>query len=90
MQKYRKFGIVKGKIRKKRYFQNYLSNFALETKRERNKIMALAIRPIPVLTGADAERFIEAAEAAEENPHTVDLEISQEDFEKMMAKAILA
>ena len=52
--------------------------------------MALAIRPIPVLTGTDAERFIEAAEAAEKNPHIVDLEISQEDFEKMMAKAVLA
>ena len=52
--------------------------------------MALAIRPIPVLTGADAEHFIEAAEAAERNPHTMDLDISQEEFEKMMAKAILA
>lgn len=52
--------------------------------------MALAIRPIPVVTGIDAERFIEAAEAAEKNPHTLDLDISQEDFEKMMAKAFLA
>ena len=62
----------------------------LKTKRERKKTMALAIRPIPVLTGADAERFIEAAETAEKKPHTIELEISQEDFEKMMAKAILA
>ena len=67
-----------------------MSTFALETKRERKTTMALAIRPIPVLTGNDAERFIEAAEAAEKNPHTLDLEISQADFEKMMAKAILA
>ena len=52
--------------------------------------MALAIRPIPVLTGADAERFIKAAENAENNPQTVELVISQEDFEKMMAKATLA
>ena len=68
----------------------YLTIFALETKERKEKIMALAIRPIPVLTGDDAERFIEAAEAAEQNPHTMELEISQEDFEKMMAKAILA
>lgn len=52
--------------------------------------MALEIRPIPVLTGADAERFIEEAEAAERNPHTVRLLLSQEDFEKMMAKAQLS
>lgn len=52
--------------------------------------MALEIRPIPTLTGLDAERFIEQAEAAENNPHTLELEISQEDFEKMMAKAALA
>lgn len=56
---------------------------------ERNNIMALEIRPIPVLTGIDAERFIEEAEAAERNPHTVELALSQEDFERMMAKAQL-
>ena len=51
--------------------------------------MALEIRPIPVLTGIDAERFIAAAEAAERHPHTVELGMSQEDFEKIMAKAEL-
>lgn len=51
--------------------------------------MALEIRPIPVLTGIDAERFIEEAEAAERNPHTVELALSQEDFERIMAKAQL-
>lgn len=51
--------------------------------------MALPIRPIPVITGKDAERFIAAAEAAERNPHTHVSRISREDFRKMMAKAIL-
>ena len=51
--------------------------------------MALEIRPIPVLTGIDAERFVEEAEASEKNPHTVELALSQEDFERMMAKARL-
>lgn len=58
-------------------------------KNERHNTMALEIRPIPVLTGVDAERFIEEAEAAERNPHTVELALSQEDFERMMAKAKL-
>ena len=51
--------------------------------------MALEIRPIPVLTGIDAERFIEEAEAVERNPHTIELALSQEDFERMMSKAQL-
>ncbi|MBQ6749254.1 MAG: hypothetical protein IJR02_00615 [Bacteroidaceae bacterium] len=51
--------------------------------------MATPIRPIPVVTGEDARRFIEAAEAAERNPHTVELDFSQEDFEKIMVKAQL-
>ena len=51
--------------------------------------MALEIRPIPVLTGVDAETFVEAAELAERHPHTVELEISQKDFERMMAKSCL-
>lgn len=51
--------------------------------------MALEIRPIPVLTGSDADRFIEEAEAAERNPHTIELEMSQEDFDKIMEKAQL-
>ena len=58
-------------------------------KQERSKIMALEIRPIPVLTGIDAERFIEEAEAVERNPHTIELALFQEDFERMMSKAQL-
>ena len=51
--------------------------------------MALEIRPIPVLTGIDADRFVEEAEATERNPHTVRLSLSQDDFERIMAKAQL-
>lgn len=51
--------------------------------------MAIPIRPIPVVTGDDAVRFIEAAERAERNAHTVELAMSQEDFNKIMAKAQL-
>ncbi len=51
--------------------------------------MALEIRPIPVLTGSDADRFIAEAEAAERNPHTIELEMSQADFDKIMSKARL-
>lgn len=51
--------------------------------------MALAIRPIPVVTGADAERFVERAEAAERNPHTCHLWMTQEVFEGIMKKAKL-
>lgn len=52
-------------------------------------IMATPIRPIPVLTGEDARRFIKTAEDAERNPHTIELGLSQEDFDKIMAKAQL-
>ena len=51
--------------------------------------MATEIRPIPVVTGEDAKRFIEAAERAERNPHTEKSHISLEEFNKMMAKACL-
>lgn len=51
--------------------------------------MATPIRPIPVVTGDDAVRFVEAAEAAERNPHTVELEISREEFNKIMSTAQL-
>jgi hypothetical protein len=51
--------------------------------------MATPIRPIPVVTGDDAKRFIEAAEAAERNPHTVELDFSREDFNKIMSSAQL-
>ena len=48
--------------------------------------MALKIRPIPTLTGSDAERFIETAEAAESKPYTEELQMSQEEFNKIMEK----
>ena len=51
--------------------------------------MALAIRPIPTVTGRDAERFIKAAEAAEKNPHTIALSISDSDVENILRKAKL-
>ena len=49
--------------------------------------MATPIRPIPVVTGEDAMRFVEAAEAAERNPHTVELNLSREEFNKIMSTA---
>ena len=51
--------------------------------------MALPIRPIPKITGADAERFIEQAEAVERNPHTEPLEMTQEEFDKIMETAMI-
>ena len=51
--------------------------------------MATPIRPIPVVTGDDAVRFVKAAEAAERTPHTVELEISREEFNKIMQTAQL-
>lgn len=51
--------------------------------------MALEIRPIPVITGDDAERFIAQAEAAEKNPQKVELSMSRDDFRKMMSAAKL-
>ena len=51
--------------------------------------MATPIRPMPVVTGDDAVRFVEAAEAAERAPHTVELGISREEFNKIMQAAQL-
>lgn len=51
--------------------------------------MALEIRPIPVITGDDAERFVARAEASEKNPHTVELSVSRKDFRQMMSTADL-
>ena len=51
--------------------------------------MATPIRPIPVITGSDAYRFVEAAQATESNPHTVELELTREDFNKIMSSAKL-
>ena len=46
--------------------------------------MATPIIPIPVVAGDNAVRFVEATEAAERNAHTVELEMSREDFDKIM------
>lgn len=51
--------------------------------------MALDIRPIPVVTGSDADRFVAAATAAEQHPHSNKVQLSQGDFDKIMAKAKL-
>ncbi len=59
-------------------------------KKKGKRIMAMEIRPIPVVTGDDAKRFIQKAEQAEKNPHTVKLKISREEFDKMMSKAKLS
>ncbi|MBO4550311.1 MAG: hypothetical protein J5733_06240 [Bacteroidaceae bacterium] len=49
--------------------------------------MATPIRPIPILTGEAAERFIRMADAAEKKPHTLDSGISDKDFQKFLKKA---
>jgi hypothetical protein len=49
--------------------------------------MALEIRGIPVLYGDAAERFIQAAEQAEQSPHTEPLSISHEDIDRMEQRA---
>lgn len=46
--------------------------------------MALPIRPIPDVTGEDAVRFIEAAEAAERNPGTKKLRYPRASYRKMI------
>ncbi len=51
--------------------------------------MATPIRPIPVVTGEDAVRFLQAAEAAEQNANSVELELSREDFNKIMSTALI-
>lgn len=59
-------------------------------KKKEKRIMAMEIRPIPVVTGDDAKRFVEKAERAEKNPHTVKLGITRAEFDKMMSKAKLS
>jgi len=49
--------------------------------------MALAIRPIPTLTGTEAERFIAEAEAVEKNPQKVKLSVSREQVRALMEKS---
>lgn len=45
--------------------------------------MALEIRSIPVLTGAAAERFIQAAEANESAPRRERIRFSMEDIKQI-------
>ena len=49
--------------------------------------MALAIRPIPTLTGAEAERFVAAAEEMERNPIKEKLSVTREEVRKLMEKS---
>ena len=78
-------------MKKKCYICNVLCIYYAETQKKKEKrIMAMEIRPIPIVTGDDAKRFIQKAEQAEKNPHTVKLKISREDFDKMMSKAKLS
>ena len=49
--------------------------------------METPIRPIPILTGEAAKRFVRMADAAEKNPHTKKSGISKEDVKKILAKA---
>ena len=51
--------------------------------------MATPIRPIPILTGEVAERFVRMADAAQKKPHTKRSGISKEDVKKILAKAKL-
>lgn len=49
--------------------------------------MALAIRPIPTLTGDDAERFVKAAENVDKAPRKEKLRYSHQEVRKMWAQA---
>ena len=80
-QKTYNFRELFGSLKEKSYFCNGFNRKGVS--------MATPIRPIPVVTGDDAVRFVEAAEAAERNAHTVELEMSREDFDKIMSTAQL-
>ena len=51
------------------------------------KIMALEIRSIPVLTGETAERFVREAEENERNPQRRKLVFSFEDIDRIMERS---
>ena len=53
-----------------------------------DKIMAIAIKTIPVLTGDVAERFIEIAESSRNTPTTVIPEGAQDAIRRMMERSI--
>lgn len=62
---------------------------SLQRIKNKKIFMALEIRPIPVLTGEDAQRFVDRAEAAERNPQKVELSMTRDDIRKMMSTAKL-
>jgi len=49
--------------------------------------MATPIRPIPILTGEAAERFVRLAEEAERNPKKIDFSKQREACRKMLEKS---
>ncbi len=49
--------------------------------------MATPIRPIPILTGEDATRFIDASDAAEMNPQKIDFSKQREVCRRVVKKA---
>ena len=49
--------------------------------------MATPIRPIPILTGDDALRFIQSADDAERNPKRIDFSKQREKCRKIIEKA---
>lgn len=78
-------------MKKKCYICIVLCIYIAEKQKKKEKqIMAMEIRPIPVVTGDDAKKFVEKAERTEKNPHTVKLGITRAEFDKMMSKAKLS
>lgn len=61
--------------------------FCGRVKRLKEKIMALEIRSIPVLTGETAERFVREAEENERNPQRKALRMSFADVEKILVRS---
>lgn len=61
--------------------------FCGRVKRLKEKIMALEIRSIPVLTGETAERFVREAEENERNPQRRKLVFSFEDIDRIMDRS---
>ncbi len=52
-----------------------------------DRIMSLAIRNIPVLTGETAERFVLEAEERERNPRKQRLSVSFEEIDKIQERS---
>ena len=64
-----------------------MCNFATLLNIKKEKIMALEIRSIPVLTGETAERFVREAEENERNPQRKALRMSFDDVEKILIRS---